>query len=955
MSGKKKPRAWAKAAPSNVTHIPGFTCHEGMVKDFAVFVRQRALNEVMMRDNGIRAPIPMKDMSVAPKVLSSAKWYQRWTAPYTCSTEQLLKAQCLGTEIPEGLAEKVTWTTSDGLALDCIREKGLKYCKWVSFDAEFTGGEDVDMRWSGHRRVASWQFGFVRGSAYVELLVLPRTERPLSTRNVTFILSRFLKSRKLLYKNYDSQRDAPSTQVMLISHYGVVDWSTLEGGPKALSTMVNRGHQVFSATRPFTEYAPANKKGSSFYKMSFYARDSGSFTDDESSLAQMGSAIGLEKLHMSSDDYADMTRVREEEPLRFAEYAMRDVEIVSRYMDQLPILKLDTKFPTTSSSCGANFFRNKVMKALGLDKESFDSEFRGMMRIEGDLVKDSRSSAPRLTRLPERVDYVSESVRRISEDACRAYHGGYNASIVIGYYDEESIDVDVTSAYPAATSCIRDIDFGHPIEREYHNEDLTPDNFPYGPTDVGFGYVSFEFPKNVYAPCIPIKTTTVSDETHGLVFVRSSEDRDGVYVTLQEVYLALKLGAKIHAFHFNVVRTKPGMYTHRDVFKGLIAKRSEMKDRYGKTSLQQKAIKIINNSVYGKIAQNVSPKKRRSNRTLEMEDSGESAITNPCYAATCTAITRAVLIAAVNELHALGYTVYSVTTDGFITNAPIDIVSDLELYGYRDVLKGTIQTLKDDDTATIFEVKHTNTNGLLNLTTRFNIGLNMASDDEHPETEGVFATAGWKTGKTLNDRYDTARRMADRKGPVRFEQLQWASLADMLLHDEDFHTFRLHRSANPNFDLKRKPIESTLRDVTMTLDDTTHTVANFDTEPYETYEEYIEYRSWLKKGMALTESEDFRELARNASEGARGVKEYTRRDKVRFAVTSHRCGLSRIPKLDELRGMDRTQFIEGFMDEGDRCTPDNWKNWGRAERANSLPDRSVYESVLREMGGKFTT
>lgn len=67
--------------------------------------------------------------------------------------------------------------------------------------------------------------------------------------------------------------------------------------------------------------------------------------------------------------------------------------------------------------------------------------------------------------------------------------------------------------------------------------------------------------------------------------------------------------------------------------------------------------------------------------TEEMENVSGSGIISPVYACLTTAGVRAVLVAALNQIITLGYKVYSVTTDGFISDVPKDVLNDLNLYG----------------------------------------------------------------------------------------------------------------------------------------------------------------------------------------------------------------------------------------------------------------------------------
>ena len=61
-------------------------------------------------------------------------------------------------------------------------------------------------------------------------------------------------------------------------------------------------------------------------------------------------------------------------------------------------------------------------------------------------------------------------------------------------------------------------------------------------------------------------------------------------------------------------------------------------------------------------------------------DAEPSAVTSPYHAAYTTALVRCMLIVCVNQLRSMGFYVYSVTTDGFITDAPISVVRSLDAF-----------------------------------------------------------------------------------------------------------------------------------------------------------------------------------------------------------------------------------------------------------------------------------
>ncbi len=83
---------------------------------------------------------------------------------------------------------------------------------------------------------------------------------------------------------------------------------------------------------------------------------------------------------------------------------------------------------------------------------------------------------------------------------------------------------------------------------------------------------------------------------------------------------------------------------------------------------------------------------------------GASAITSPIHACLTTAGVRCCLLAAMNQMHMLGYVTYSCTTDGFISNATENVVTNLDLFGFADLFESARVALVNDPT--MWAVKH---------------------------------------------------------------------------------------------------------------------------------------------------------------------------------------------------------------------------------------------------------
>ena len=96
-----------------------------------------------------------------------------------------------------------------------------------------------------------------------------------------------------------------------------------------------------------------------------------------------------------------------------------------------------------------------------------------------------------------------------------------------------------------------------------------------------------------------------------------------------------------------------------------------LRREYPKKSLEEVMVKEIGNSLYGKLAQGLSDKTAFDTATGLSKKIGPSAVTNPYMAAHTTGLIRAVCGELLHRIPA-HRTVVSVTTDGFLTDAPLE-------------------------------------------------------------------------------------------------------------------------------------------------------------------------------------------------------------------------------------------------------------------------------------------
>lgn len=463
-------------------------------------------------------------------------------------------------------------------------------------------------------------------------------------------------------------------------------------------------------------------------------RDTMKLSPPKAPLSTLGEALNIPKLDTELFDVRDgykkgfykshMKALLLNRPEFFEEYAVRDARISHEwYKSVLDTLGEDGV--TISAIAGSLLVQEAKHIATEIEgKEDFSYN----RDVRGFSVDD------------EGADYGAYHYSRMifGEMPNKAYHGGRNESFTHGLHSEKSLDYDLRSAYPLGMQTIPEIDFTkNPIVFEKGHA-LTIDDWKHV-SQAGFGHVKFEFPKNVSYPSIPLKS-----DKNGLkgspVFLSSGEG----LVCAPDVYAALIMGAKVIVTDkkfmlFDVKTDDEGNIEEHMLGKAirrLVKQRAEMRRKFGKGSVQEQLLKIVCNSIYGKTGQGIHGNTARNIITDDMENIPFSRITDGVMASTITAVVRQMLGFIMHFIDQAGYKVYSVTTDGFISNFPPERQCEIDDYlatispVYREVL----EKCWNDADGSVLEVKHVNHRGFFNIKTRGNIGFDDGS---------VFASAGY--------------------------------------------------------------------------------------------------------------------------------------------------------------------------------------------------------------------
>lgn len=579
------------------------------------------------------------------------------------------------------------------------------------------------------------------------------------------------------YQNVYTDANRSALSVTLVCHSGVADISTLDFSAAYEKDVMLRLAQVqggLVTLDSFTMHNPCLGKYYNFYPVRLTVRDTMCFAPaGKKKLEDLGEVIGVPKRKLppacSKDDMKGYMILH---PVSFGEYAINDALITLLYCCEL--WGCNTAMPVTVTSAAAQAAVPALASYFGLardDRKGFDEHFRGLVS-----VKQGRSM------LRDGFGYLQNTKLAPIDSHCaifqmfakNAYRGGYNGSIKIGYYDCKTYDYDLENAYLTCMALVPDIDWHDCIALEVpEGRKLTP-MMVRSPFDPVFAFVDFSFPASVPFPCI-------SQSVDGsMVFTRTGT---GVYASAPELYLALCLGADVTVRQLFVgnVRFLPNGKISRSllaVVKQFVTDRAAAQQAFGKGSLPELLLKIGGNGLYGKTAQNLVDKSSWSAMKEDMVEIGGSPITSPVHACLTTAGIRAVLLAAMNQLAELGYSVYSVTTDGFITDAPFSVLDGLGLYGFADLFRAARVELTSDPA--MWQTKHEQED-LVNLTTRGNASLNVG-DKASGKLPGVMAHNSFVTGAEPNSREDRElflMAVLDRTDRVECRNKSFALFKDM--------------------------------------------------------------------------------------------------------------------------------------------------------------------------------
>lgn len=504
---------------------------------------------------------------------------------------------------------------------------------------------------------------------------------------------------------------------------------------------------------------------------------------NKSPLTALGAMLGLPKVEIPdgfSIERMDELLAGNKEV--FERYALRDAEIAVRYALKVRDF-LDGQFglqrlPRSLGAVGVSVFR-RLLKDAGIDY---------MTAFGLEIAKLERWNAGTGEVTTKAVKRPSPSRGLYEELAIRCYLGGCNVSFMIGPTTVgDWYDWDLKGAY---TTGLCDL-----LVPDYANMRTSSDPYDFIGHVMGFAYVEFTFPAGTRFPCLPVRS-----EQYGLRFPLSGL----AYVTAPEIELALSMGGTIVIKHGVIV---PWIEGSQPLFEDFTRMIQRLRREYPKKSLEEVMVKEIGNSLYGKLAQGLSDKTAFDTATGLSKKIGPSAVTNPYMAAHTTGLIRAVCGELLHRIPS-HRTVVSVTTDGFLTDAPLEELDQTgPLCRRYQVLCQRLHGDESGEPVPMLELKH-HARQIVSIKTR---GQCTAIQGDTPP---VLAKAGVKCAGTTEEQNAWILRLyLDREPGQKIDASHLISLREQWLTESDLIEIKKQIRLPYEFDQKRQLVNPRMVEV----------------------------------------------------------------------------------------------------------------------------------------------
>ena len=465
-----------------------------------------------------------------------------------------------------------------------------------------------------------------------------------------------------------------------------------------------------------------------------------------------------------------------------------------------------TRMPTTIGGIAVALFR----KLMG-DTQYFNEVF-GIRYIESQEWDGLNGKVRKRLRKVETV-----SRRYHSQFFVDGYAGGLNNCYYFGpTLEGEYNDFDLASAYVIAMLDIYPLDYAKCYETKEPNDFIGH--------VMGMAHIHFKFPEGTEHPNLVVKT-----ENYGLVSPLEGE----CYATAPEIQMALELKADIKITHGVIV---PFKKDEPRIFEQFVRWVRETRAQYDESGndLLAEFVKNIGNTLYGKTA-TLRATSFFDTETGDSKTSSPSPIANPYIASHVTGLVRATLSELIISGSREGYTSFSATTDGLLTDAPNLDLSGPFCVRYQelcDVIDG-----EDSVDGSMLKRKHW-VKQLVSIKTRGNCTAEIADDRVNQSDQKiVLAKAGVKMPKehdgkkleTDNDKNEWFLKLFLNRYPgQKIDSSHFLAMREQWQKQADLVKIKKEILLNQEYDMKRMPINPRM----VKIRDTEHLA--FDTAPWRT-------------------------------------------------------------------------------------------------------------------------
>lgn len=535
-------------------------------------------------------------------------------------------------------------------------------------------------------------------------------------------------------------------------------------------------------------------------------------------LATIGELIKLPKLPIPAGYSIDrMDVLLKEDKEGFEAYALRDAEIAVYYGLFMQVfvrqeLKLK-RLPMTLAGIGLAKYKELMLAYRNNQGHRVDLNT---------LFGKHKVQTVKWNKIKGQPVFRTETVLTPAKDlfaslATHAYMGGRNECFATGITPIDTwSDYDVASAYPVAMLHLKPLDY----EAAYVTHDVTE----FTCNVVGMAYVKFKFPENTRYPSLPVQSP------NGLLYPLSGE----TYVTAPELAVAIGMECKIDIQHGVIV---PFIENSQPLFLAFVEKMRGMRQDFNKKvgkkgSIMELLCKECINSLYGKTASGVKAKTGFEVSTGLSKVLPQSVISCPYLASYISGFIRALVSEQIASIPAQ-YDVLSITTDGFLTNAPMEAINlELPASKYFTKLFRLI-----DATGSVLECKH-RVKQLVMMKTRGQ--LTLIADG----TDLITAKCGIKPECAKELQNDWMIDLYLNRVPVqKVKNPQIISLRDQWLRKRDLINLKREIKINLEPDFKRLPFNPV-----MTPFEFNGVIAQhiyLESKPWLDVNEFMKHRAWF--------------------------------------------------------------------------------------------------------------